>query len=225
MKSLKESFGSIIVNLLSKLNLGLVDYNKPERKQVNILINEIKKETELMLSNTEAQLLYYCVKASLKIEGDLAEVGVYMGGSSKIICEVKGNRPLHLFDTFKGFPRPTQNDDNDRFWEGKMPSLLEDVKLLLAKYPNIFYYPGLFPNTARPIENIKFSFVNLDVDLYESTRSCLEFFYPRMNHGGVILSHDYSELIGVKKAFDEFFIDKNEIVLEFPGSQCLVIKT
>jgi len=71
----------------------------------------------------------------------------------------------------------------------------------------------------------KFAFVHLDVDLYQSTQDCLEWFYPRMSRGGVIVSHDYlSATQGVKRVFDEFFADKPEPILELSGSQCLVIK-
>ena len=72
----------------------------------------------------------------------------------------------------------------------------------------------------------KFSFVHLDVDIYTSTLEALKFFYPRINRGGAILSHDYPGAVGVKKAFDEFFEDKPEIVIELPTGtgQALVIK-
>jgi hypothetical protein len=69
-----------------------------------------------------------------------------------------------------------------------------------------------------------FSLVNLDVDCYESTKKSLEFFYPRMSRGGIIISHDYITAPGVKKAFDDFFEGKTEPVLETAGSQCLVVK-
>ena len=52
----------------------------------------------------------------------------------------------------------------------------------------------------------------------------MEFFYPRMVPGGVMLTHDYSLLGGVKKAFDEFFADKPEGIIELPTTQCMVVK-
>ena len=69
-----------------------------------------------------------------------------------------------------------------------------------------------------------FSFVNLDVDTYESTKKCLEFFYPRMSAGGVIVSHDYLRRQGSRKAVDEYFADKPEPVVETAASQCIVVK-
>ncbi len=34
--------------------------------------------------------------------GDIAEVGVFRGGTARVICEAMGERKLHLFDTFEG---------------------------------------------------------------------------------------------------------------------------
>jgi hypothetical protein len=61
------------------------------------------------------------------------------------------------------------------------------------------------------------------VDLYKTTLDALEFFYPRMNPGGVIMSHDYIRC-GVKKAFDEFFKDKPEPIIQLIDSQSLIVK-
>jgi len=53
---------------------------------------------------------------------------------------------------------------------------------------------------------------------------CLEYFYPRMIPGGIILSHDYSLLAGVKQAFEEFFEGKPEGLIEQPTTQCMIVK-
>ena len=86
----------------------------------------------------------------------------------------------------------------------------------------VFYYKGLFQDTCGQVKDIKFSLVHLDVDLYKSTKDCLEFFYSRMEKGGIIFSHDYSTL-GVKQAFDEFFKDKPNAVINLSTSQCIVV--
>jgi len=65
--------------------------------------------------------------------------------------------------------------------------------------------------------------VHIDVDLFEATLASLVFFYPKMNKAGIIISHDYDEP-GVRKAFDDFFADKPEPVIEMSGCQCLVVK-
>ena len=79
-------------------------YSDAERGKVIDLINGIRKATEILTNNNEAYQIFMVVKRTAKIEGDIAEVGVYKGGTAKLICEAKGNRVLHLFDTFTGIP-------------------------------------------------------------------------------------------------------------------------
>ncbi|MEW6183994.1 MAG: TylF/MycF/NovP-related O-methyltransferase [Bacillota bacterium] len=66
--------------------------------------------------------------------------------------------------------------------------------------------------------------VHLDVDIYKSTLDCLDFFYSRVNTGSVILIHDYVQAAGVRKAFDEFFSNKPDLIIELPGLYCLMVK-
>jgi len=202
----------------------VIFYNDPERSKVLDVVKKIKKENELLLGDNEGYQLFMAVKSTGKIEGEIAEVGSYRGGSSKIICEAKGTRPLHLFDTFEGLPALSPMDAADQFRKGQFSASVDDVKNYLKNYPSVHFYKGLFPATADPIKNKKFSFVHLDVDLYEATLSSIRFFYPRMNKGGVMLSHDYISAPGVRKAFDEFFEDKPEPIIEMSGSQCLIVK-
>jgi O-methyltransferase len=192
--------------------------------EANDLIKQIKNETEMLLSYPSAYQIYTTVKKVEKITGDIAEAGVYKGGSAKLICEAT-KKTVHLFDTFEGLPDLSGMDDLKQFQPGNFSAAFESVKKYLENYPNVNFYKGLFPATAGPIENKSFSFVHLDLDIYESTLNCLKFFYPRMNKGGCIISHDYPGAVGVKSAFDEFFKDKPEIVIELMGcEQCLVVK-
>jgi hypothetical protein len=75
------------------------------------------------------------------------------------------------------------------------------------------------------VADITFSFVHLDVDLYQPTHDSLAFFYPRMVTGGIIVCDDYGfdSCPGAKKALDDFFRDKEEII-NVPTGQAFVIK-
>jgi len=199
-------------------------YGCPDRKEFSKSLKRIRYDTDLLLEDIEAYHIFMAARRTQKVPGDIAEVGVYRGGSAKIICAAKGNRPLHLFDTFEGLPRVDEIDAVWPFYEGKFAAPFEEVKKYLADEPNVFLYKGLFPETAGPVRERRFSLVNLDVDTYESTKQCLQFFYLRMNPGGIIISHDYLTAPGVTKAVDEFFADKPEPVIETAGSQCLVVK-
>jgi len=199
-------------------------YDPPGAAQAFALIRQIKAETEMLLTELEAFQIYTAVVKTGKLEGDIAEVGVYKGGSAKLICETT-DKPVHLFDTFEGLPEISENDNPKEFGKGDYAASLESVQQYLKPYPNAHFYKGLFPATAGPIQNQRFSFVHLDVDIYESTLACLQYLHPRITGGGVIISHDYQKSAGVKNAFDSFFRDKPEIVIELAGcSQCLVVK-
>ncbi len=64
-----------------------------------------------------------------------------------------------------------------------------------------------------------------DVDLHQSTKDCLEYFFPRLIAGGVLISHDFSILSAVRQAFTEFTADIPENVIELPTTQCMLVKT
>lgn len=177
----------------------------------------------MWVTHNEAYQIFMGINNTKKIKGDIAEVGVYKGGTAKVIARAKGSKKLHLFDTFEGLPKRTKHD-SEELYTGLFNVEFEEVKNYLQDEKEVYFYKGLFPKTAKPIEKVIFSFVHLDVDLYESTLDCLKFFYVRMSKGGIIISHDYQNLIGVRKAFDEFFKNKPEPIVEMSGSQCLVVK-
>jgi len=203
---------------------GVIEiYKDPERRAIVDLVHRVKKEVPFLLTPAEGYQLVKACQQALKTPGEIAEVGVFNGGSAKLICEVKEERYLHLFDTFAGLP-DTQEIDRSRFQTGEYSADLQKVREYLAAYSNIAFYPVIFPGTAGPVADKRFCFVNLDVDIYQSTKDCLGFFYPRMNQGGILMSDDYNFAPGVKKAFDEFFASRPEPIVELLGSQCLIVK-
>lgn len=191
------------------------------------IYKEILKVRRTIETHSDVNEVYQIVQAIIavrKVDGDLAEVGVYRGGTAKIIVQYKENKSLYLFDTFEGFPKPGQND-LPFFRKGMLSSQYNEVKSYFRREKNVFLYKGIFPqDTGKYVKDVKFSFVNLDVDLYESTLHCLRFFYPRMNRGAIIISHDYLAIPAVYKAFNEFFEDKDEGIIGICGSQCMVVK-
>jgi O-methyltransferase len=216
-------FWSTLTSALAAKNMSIGPANnEPARAGVYDLIRQVRLDTQMILLDNEAYNIYMGVRQTAKVLGEIAEVGVYKGGSSRLISEAKGNRPLHLFDTFDGMPDVGSSDP--LFQKGQFASSMDAVKKYLSPYSNVQFYKGTFPETAGPIENKIFSFVHLDVDIYESTAKSLAFFYPRMSPGALLISHDYMWAEGVKRAFDEFFADKPEPILELGGSQCAFIK-
>lgn len=146
------------------------------------------------------------------MRGSVAEVGVYRGDFARVINEAFADRRLYLFDTFEGF----SVQDLEQARDGAMGKNLgqkhfsnTSVELVFSKMPNkeqCVIKKGWFPKSAQNLEESAFCFVNLDCDLYEPILAGLEFFYPKMVRGGVILVHEYFSqgYVGVKEAVHEF---------------------
>jgi O-methyltransferase len=207
---------------VARRHFMLVRYANSHRSKWMDEVTHIADERDLLLNHCEACQLISAIEATRKVPGDLAEVGVASGASAKLIANHADGRALHLFDTFEGLP-DTGPLDSAKFTAGQFRYSLENVRNYVGS-SNIHYHRGLFPATAEPVKDRRFSFVHLDVDLYSSTLAGLNFFYPRLSPGGILISHDYLTADGVNSAFDEFFKDKAEPVIELSGYQCMVVK-
>lgn len=186
----------------------------------------IKVKPFSMLGRDRLFMLWQFVKQANVFEGSMAQVGVFRGGSARLIAHAKGdNRKFYLFDTFAGMPKVKEGIDLHKEGDFKNTSL-ENVKKIFSDAKNVTFCPGFFPSTATPAQSDSFSFVYIDVDIYQSTLDSLKFFYPKMVKGGFIFFDDYmgKNTPGVKKALDEFLIDKKEIPIITTVGQCVLIK-
>lgn len=139
------------------------------------------------------------------LPGFIAEIGVYKGGTAKIIAQHSPERHLCLFDTFEGMPDSGPYDNHHRKGDFSDTSL-EQVKEYLKECNNVSFYKGVFPKTVEPVKKCLFSFVHIDCDLYQSTIDALYFFGARLLTKGIIIVDDYDEpnCLGTKKAVDEY---------------------
>jgi hypothetical protein len=89
----------------------------------------------------------------------------------------------------------------------------------------VVFHPGWIPERFTDVAERRFCFLHLDVDLLQPTHDALEFFYPRMVPGGVILCDDYGfeTCPGARLAVDGFFASRPEPVVHLPTGQGLVI--
>ena len=213
-----ERFG---LSLWSRLQFSALNARKD--KQVVNLLSEIHREQRSLLSAFEQYLVFSVARAQSRLPGAIAEVGVFRGGSAKLICEVKGDKALHLFDTYEGLPESSK-EDRGVHRKHQYACSVEDVQEYLKAYENVLFHKGLFPETTANVPDQQYCFAHFDVDLYEGTKACLEYFYPRMVPGGIMISHDYGLLAGVEKAFQEFFEDKPEGIIDQPTTQCMIVK-
>ncbi len=146
------------------------------------------------------------------VPGSVAEAGVFRGEFAKMINQFFPDKKLYLFDTFSGFDnRDIQIEEGyeqDPLRGEYFKKTSVDLVLSKMRYPeNCIVKRGYVPETLQGIED-QFCFINLDMDLYQPTLVALEWFWPRMVQGSVILIHDYFDETGtfpnLKKAVIKF---------------------
>lgn len=156
----------------------------------------------------------------LHLCGDVAELGVYRGDTAWKINALFPEQDLYLFDTFQGFDNrdvekeresnlshASENDFSDTSEELVRRRLPHPEKAIICK--------GFFPETTKGLEEKVFQFVSLDADLYAPILAGLEYFYPRLCQGGMILLHDYNNarFQGAKQAVKDYEQKNGKLML------------
>lgn len=219
--------GMLTKRLTSWIQFQIISYYKKFDRETLELLREIWKEERgtVLFSPQELYMIYSVARAQRDRGGDFAEVGVFRGASAKIIAEaLQGEANLYLFDTFEGLPHASEVDP--RFEVGMFKADEGAVRERLSSYKRVHLIKGLFPDSAQPIDDNLFSLVHLDVDTYESTLASLRYFADRMLPNSIILSHDYSQCEGVKRAVDEFVAERGREfrLVELDVSQVMLLK-
>ena len=163
------------------------------------------------------------------LPGDTAECGVYRGATSKIICHANTRSPHpkhhHMFDSFEGISEPHSEDGE--YWHKHDLTADEQMPAeMLQEYPDKTFYKGWIPDRFDEVADRRFSFVHVDVDLYEPTLASLQFFYERMEPHAIFLCDDYHAEFcpGATKACDQFMADKVESMIGMPAAGGFFIK-
>lgn len=145
-----------------------------------------------------------------KLEGAVAEVGVFRGEFAQYINCAFPNSTCYLFDTFEGFDANEALDELKRgnctnaFVEAYKQTNIGMVLDKMKHLDKIVIKQGFFPESLGGLED-NFVFVSLDVDFENSIYEGLKYFYPRLVEGGFVFVHDYnSDLAGVEKAVDRY---------------------
>lgn len=147
---------------------------------------------------------------SFGIPGSMAELGCFQGDLSWQLNALMPDRKLYLFDTFQGYdPRDLKKEEEIGGTKTEEYDF-KDVKpeLVMARMPEkeqVILKEGWFPETALDLEDETYALVILDAGLYQPTYAGMEYFFPRMSRGGVILVCNYesTRYTGVRRAMDD----------------------
>jgi predicted O-methyltransferase YrrM len=142
---------------------------------------------------------------------------------------LRPSTPLFLFDTFAGFP-PEMLTDSERAigLHGALENTSVDyVAARLARWEaQVTLVPGDVFETLPRTETGPLAFVHMDLNLSRPTTVALEYVYPRLVAGAIIVFDDYGQtgLETQRTVIDEFFAGRPEEVIALPSGQGMMIK-
>ena len=131
------------------------------------------------------------------LPGDVLEVGVWRGGTGALMAERARRLGLDgsviLADTFAGVVGAGSADPWYR--GGEHADTSESVvESLLKRFPGVRaeLAVGIFPDdTGAALADRSLRFVHIDVDVYNSALATLQWAWPRLGVGGMVVFDDY----------------------------------
>jgi hypothetical protein len=207
--------------------------------------NEVSRPVPMTYANI-GRFLYFARFFDLirNLEGDVVECGVGRGDSFvmlSILAKREGaGRRVWGFDSFEGFPSPTEEDESPRNpqrgeWKTDLVDVVQALRLAgLDEHFNnrqATLVKGFFESSLQLFRGKKIALLHLDCDLYRSYRICLETLYPLVEPGGIVAFDEYintGQLVsfpGAQRAIDEFFGDQvHRIVSDRETGQYHLVK-
>jgi len=181
--------------------------------------------------------------ATLALPGARVECGVYRGATALLLAHAwRSRRPdfrgndLYLIDSFVGTSASGEHDlipvrgadggtRHEPFFRVASADIsAELVRGFFGDFPQALVCAGWIPQVFVTLPERDWAFVHLDVTLYEPTRAALEYFYPRLNPGGVIVCDGSIFCPGAQKAWDEFCENENIAFVTLGNRESILIK-
>lgn len=132
----------------------------------------------------------------MKKNAIVAELGVAIGGHSKLILDHTKPTELHLIDSW------TYNDKNYKYPIEKHKSeeiCIKEWQTTVNKFKNnenVTVHRNNCVDAAKKFKDGYFDWIYIDAGhRYECVYADLESWYPKVKKGGVIVGHDYTKLL------------------------------
>ena len=161
-----------------------------------------KKIPPIIGSNIQAFKLG--INAAAK-DGLVLEFGVRFGTSIRQIAALV-DQEVHGFDSFEGLPEAWHHLPKGSYsTKGVIPSVQENVIFHIGLFEETL--PGFVEKFQDPIR-----FINIDCDIFSSTKTVLDFLAGQITHGTVIV---FDEYIGNENWREDEFKAFQEAVLRY----------
>tara|TARA_B100001093_G_scaffold108009_1_gene100239 strand:+ start:89 stop:739 length:651 start_codon:yes stop_codon:yes gene_type:complete len=170
-----------------------------------------------------------------KIEGNICEIGVARGMTTRFICEylkeIETKKKFYCIDTFQSFKKEDIEYEVEQRNKKKSELIgfsYNDFTRWKKNFEEFSFVQGIQKDIKNfDFENIKpIKFALLDVDLYLPTISALTNLKNNMANGGILMVDDVSDnnsWDGANQAFHEF-VNQFSLNYKLVGNKCGVIK-
>jgi O-methyltransferase len=177
--------------------------------------------------------LWQLVSEAAKLDGgDLIEVGVWRGGTGALIAkksQLAGMRStVYLCDTFRGVVKAGPLDAT--YTGGEHDDTTKEAVLGLCRNLDVDcvrILEGIFPeDTGESLADHRFCFCHVDVDVYQSAKDIVEWIWPRLVPGGIIVYDDYGfyTCAGITRFVNEERLKPDRMVIHNLNGHAIVVK-
>ena len=182
-------------------------------------------------------IVSYAVKHATKFAKtenyNLVECGVEWGYTAFFALKTLANNDkkinsfsMHLYDAWQDMRE--EELLKSEYWHVNLYKNLdiESTKKNLIEFKeNLIFHQGYIPDslTKKPDPPDAIFYLHIDLNSAKPTESALEFFYPRLVVGGVILFDDYGwdAYEDTKNTIENFFKDKPGLLMKIPTGQAI----
>lgn len=182
----------------------------------------------------------WAARTSAHVPGDFVECGVNKGFvSSAIMRDLNWNetgRRFYLLDTFAGidnrFVSAVEKDagslerNQQNLESGFYTKSVDMVRQNFAEWHDAVIVQGAIPETLPEIKSERVAFLHLDMNCSPPEIAALQYIWPKMSYGGVVLLDDYA-YYGYqtqKEAFDDWSAQSGAHIAGLPTGQGIIIK-
>lgn len=188
-----------------------------------------KMKTRTLVDEYRCFELWEIALQQQKVEGNFLEVGVWQGGTALLLGKSLENtdKKLYLADTFTGVVNASEVDSNYIGGEHADTSVDFVTDFLNSElHQNFELLVGEFPSATGDLVLGPLAFVHIDVDVYDSGKSILDWCRTRMSPNGVIVFDDYGFLStdGITKLVNENFIDDAFLIVYNLNGHAILVK-
>jgi len=177
--------------------------------------------------------LLWAAKQAQNLEGDFVDCGAGFGLFSSAVVSYldfeKIKKNYYLIDSFEGLSKEHSSQDELKRtgdYYSKNPPWYDEIVERFSNYENIKIIKGYIPDVLSTINIDKVSFLSIDMNTIIPEKEALEYFWPKMVSGGIVVFDDYGfpghEL--QKESHDKFASENNLLIYTSPTGQGILIK-